>query len=128
MSVCQYWNCSKKIKYGYFLCSEHYEALEDKLIDKCPQCGRYKDILKGNNAKYYVGQTRDLRARLSEHRDGKTRSTAGSNIQLQYFEEFKTRKEAELREVALKKLVQNDERQIRKMIINFQDRIKEVRF
>ena len=43
MSVCQYWNCSKKIKYGYFLCSEHYEALKDKLIDKCPQCGRYKD-------------------------------------------------------------------------------------
>lgn len=180
MKICQYWNCRRPIRPGHFLCHEHYEDWEDYLINKCPECGRYKDvehdlcldcynklntaprkrfginpptnksyrlehsekwtkrdkeaarffvyILKDENGKYYVGQTRDLRERLSEHRDGKTRSTAGRNMKLQYFEELNDRYAVELREAELKKLLDYNERQVRKMIIEFQDRIREVKF
>ena len=179
MKICQHWDCRRPIRAGHFLCYEHYEDWEDYLINKCPECGRYKDveydlcldcynklaitprnrfstnpqknksyrlehsakwtkrdkgasrffvyILKGESGKFYVGQTRDLRERLSEHKDGKTRSTTGRNMKLQYFEELGDRYAAELREVELKRLLDYDERKIRKMIIEFQDRIREVK-
>ena len=170
---CQYWNCNRNIRANHFLCSEHYEDWEDYVIDKCPECGRYKDvgydfckdcydtskrkdvekksnsqiriehskawekgdkgvekffvyILKDDNGRFYVGQTRDLRIRLGEHRDGKTKSTSGKNLKLQYFEEVSSRKSAELKEVELKKLVNSNDRKIRKIIQDFQDRVREV--
>lgn len=166
MNKCQYWNCNRRVRSGYFLCYEHFDDLEDGLIDKCPKCGKYKDcefelclncnksatkkskykeehskkwykgdkkadrfyvyILKSRVGQFYVGQTRDLRSRLSEHRDGKTRSTAGKDMKLQYFEEKGSREEAAKREVELKRLLDTNERQVRKMIIEFQDRIKEI--
>ena len=84
-------------------------------------------ILKDEKGKFYVGQTRDLRARMSEHRDGKTRSTAGHKMKLQYFEEYKDRKSVELREAELKEMIDRDERKVRNMIIAFQDRIREIK-
>lgn len=170
---CRYWNCNKTIRANHFLCSEHYEDWENYLIDKCPECGRYKDveydickdcfstlkrksvekkpsspvriehskawekgdkgvekffvyILKDDKGGFYIGQTRDLRIRLGEHRDGKTKSTSGRNLKLQYFEEVSSRKSAELKEVELKNLVNSNERKIRKMIQDFQDRVREV--
>ena len=156
---CRYWNCNKTIRANHFLCSEHYEDWEDYLIDKCPECGRYKDVEydickdcfstlkrksvekkpsspvriehskaweKGDKGGFYIGQTRDLRVRLGEHRDGKTKSTSGRNLKLQYFEEVSSRKSAELKEVELKMLVNSNERKIRKMIQDFQDRVREV--
>ena len=59
-------------------------------------------ILKLDDGYFYVGQTRELRERLSEHRDQKTASTAGRNPKLQYFEILPTREAAELREAELK--------------------------
>ena len=84
-------------------------------------------ILKDEKGKFYVGQTRDLRARMSEHRDGKTRSISGRKMKLQYFEEYKDRKSVELREAELKKVIDRDERKVRNMIIEFQDRIREIK-
>ena len=119
IKTCRYWNCNRNIRANYFLCPEHYQDLGDYVINKCPQCGRYKDveydickdcyaiftkknvvsksdsrfrrehskswekgdegvekffvyILKSDKGEFYVGQTRDLRLRLGEHRDGKT--------------------------------------------------------
>ena len=173
MKTCQYWNCNRPIRPNHFLCAEHYEDWEDYLIDKCPECGRYKDvgfdyckdcydklkrksiekktnskiriehskvwgkgdegvekffvyILKDDTGSFYVGHTRDLRIRLGEHRDGKTKSTRGRNLKLQYFEEVNSRKHAELQEVEQKNLVNSNERKIRKMIRDFQDRVREV--
>lgn len=170
---CQYWNCNRNIRANHFLCSEHYEDWEDYVIDKCPECGRYKDveydvckdcysslergnvkkksssqtriehskawekgdkgvekffvyILKDDKGSFYVGQTRDLRIRLGEHRDGKTKTTSGRNLKLQYFEEVSSRKSAELKEAELKQLLSSNERIIRKMIQDFQDRVREV--
>jgi len=173
IKTCRYWNCNRNIRANHFLCAEHYEDWEDYVIDKCPECGRYKDveydtckdcydtltkkntvkksnsqfrkehskawdkgdkgverffiyILKTEKGEFYVGQTRDLRLRLGEHRDGKTKSISGRDLKLQYYEEVSSRKSAELREVELKKLLHSNERIIRKMIQDFQDRVREV--
>ncbi len=173
IKTCRYWNCNRSIRANHFLCPEHYQDLGDYLINKCPECGRYKDveyevckdcyanlikknavqksdsqfrkehskawekgdvgvekffiyILKSETAEFYVGQTRDLRLRLGEHRDGKTKSISGRDSRLQYYEEVSSRESAELREVELKKLLHSNERMIRKMIQDFQDRVREV--
>ena len=41
--TCQYWNCNINIRSNHFLCAEHYEDYLEYVIDKCPECGRYKD-------------------------------------------------------------------------------------
>ena len=159
--TCAYWSCCQEVKGRNYLCRDHYEDLQDKIIDKCPVCGRYKNeeyelcleckkqkykvehskawdkadegadhffayILKLDDGFFYVGQTRELRERMSEHRDGKEPSTAGRDPQLQYFEVLSTRESAEQREVELKKIKDTNPRQIRRMIITFQDLLREV--
>ena len=84
-------------------------------------------ILKLDNGDFYVGQARELRERLSEHRDQKVASTARRNPKLQYFEILPTREAAELREAELKRLRDSNPRQIRRMIIGFHDLIREVK-
>lgn len=78
-------------------------------------------ILQLDDNSFYAGQTRDLRARLYEHKDGKTKSTAGKDFELKYYEQYDTRESATQREVELKKLINYNEREIRKMIISFND-------
>ena len=48
----------------------------------------YVYILKLANGDFYVGQTKDLGARLSEHRDGRQDQTSGNAPRLVYFEEL----------------------------------------
>lgn len=84
-------------------------------------------ILKSDDGDFYVGQTRELRERLSEHRDKKTKSTSERRFTLQYFEIWPTRRPAEIREAKMKQLVKDNPRQIRRMIIGFHDLIKEVK-
>jgi len=102
---------------------EHFDAWikGDKRADRF-----FVYILKLDNGDFYVGQTRELRERLSEHRDNKTSSTAGRNPKFQYFEVLPTREAAELREAELKRLKDSNPRQIRRMIIGFQDIIREL--
>ena len=81
-------------------------------------------ILKLDNGNFYVGHTRELRERMSEHRDNRTVSTAGRNPSLQYFEILPSREAATSREAELKELVASSPRQIRRIIIGFQDLIR----
>ena len=83
-------------------------------------------ILKLDDGNFYVGHTRELRERMSEHRDNRTVSTAGRNPSLQYFEILPSREVATLREAELKKLARSNPRQIRRIIIGFQDLIRQV--
>ncbi len=83
-------------------------------------------VLKLDNGDFYVGQTRELRERLSEHKDQKVSSTAGRNPKLQYFEVLSTREAAELREAELKRVKDSNTRQIRRMIISFHDLVREI--
>jgi len=81
-------------------------------------------ILKLDDGNFYVGHTRELRERMSEHRDSKTVSTAGRHPSLQYFEILPSREAATAREAELKELARSNPRQIRRIIIGFQDLIR----
>ena len=83
-------------------------------------------ILKLDGGRFYVGQTRELRERISEHRDGNTKSTAGKNPKLVWFTALSSRDAATTREAELKKLSDANPREIRRMYVRFQDLIKEV--
>lgn len=86
----------------------------------------YTYILKMDGGEFYCGHTRDLRARLSEHRDGHTPSTAGRHPRLVWFTELPTRAEAAGLEAALKELNDRNPREIRKMVIRFEDLVREM--
>lgn len=78
-------------------------------------------ILKLNGGKFYAGHTRELRERIQEHRDGKTKSTAGKNPRLVWFDVVDTREEATVGEAYMKELIDKNEREVRRMVIEFQD-------
>ena len=83
-------------------------------------------ILKLDGGEFYAGQTRELRERLSEHRDGGTKSTAGRNPKLVWFGMLPTRDAAAAAEVELKKLVDSNPREVRRMVIGFRDLVDEL--
>jgi len=83
-------------------------------------------ILKLDNGKFYIGQSNDLRSRISEHRDGGCPSTKGLNPKLHYFEILPNRNSAEHREAELKGIYDKNPRQIRRMLIDFSDLVKEL--
>ena len=83
-------------------------------------------ILKLDGGKFYAGQTRELRERLSEHRDGRVQSTAGEKPKLVWFGILPTRDAATAIEVELKKLVDSNPREIRRMVLGFRDLVREL--
>ena len=85
-------------------------------------------ILKLNDGSFYAGQTRELRERLMEHRDGTTKSTAGKSPKLVWFNSVDTREEAEFWEVDLKKMCDRDPREIRRWVLDFKDLVDELDF
>ena len=86
----------------------------------------YVYLLKLDGGRFYAGQTRELRERLSEHRDGHTKSTAGRNLKLVWFGVLPSREAATSTEVELKKLVDSNPREIRRMVIGFKDLVQEL--
>ena len=83
-------------------------------------------ILKLDGGKFYAGQTRDLRERLSEHRDGRTRSTAGRNPKLVWFDKVSSREDALEYERDLQEDIRKNPRKIRKEITAFHDLVRQV--
>ena len=83
-------------------------------------------ILKLDGGDFYAGQTRDLRARLTEHRDGRVQSTAHRGSKLVWFGGVPSREEATRIEVMLKERIDKNPREIRKMVINFRDLMREL--
>ena len=77
-------------------------------------------------AGFYAGQTRELRERLSEHRDGKEKATAGRNPKLVWFEVVQSRQVAAEREAELKRLIDRNPREVRRRVIKFQDLVREI--
>jgi predicted GIY-YIG superfamily endonuclease len=82
--------------------------------------------LKLDSGELYVGQTRELKERILEHREGTTRSTAGEHPKLRYFEILPTREAAMRREHEIKVLLRNNRREIFRMITEFHALISEV--
>ena len=85
-------------------------------------------VLKLDAGEFYAGQTRDLRARLMEHRDGKVLTTRGRHPKLQWFAIVPTRDEAIAAEKRMKALVKRNPREVRKLIIKFHDMYEELDF
>ena len=176
-AVCEFWECSVRVRQGHFLCLAHYNDQRDGLIDKCSGCGKYKDaqyefclrcfhskkkgsatpqrqnqsqyrkesspawqardataerffvyILKLNDGNFYAGQTRELRERLSEHHDGLVPSTSKKEPKLVWFAALPSREAAASTEVDLKKLIDANPREIRRMVIGFSDMVRELDF
>ena len=179
-NTCAFWDCEETIRSDHVMCREHYQDLQDGLIDECPGCGRGKAaqyevcydcyhtppaapkkatkagtrpaakrqpklehsetwekgdegaseffayILKLDGGEFYVGHTRELRERLSEHKDGDAKSTAGLNPKLVWFTTLPTRKAATEVEAELKELNKANQRAIRRMVIGFRDLVSEI--
>ena len=85
-------------------------------------------ILKLDGNAFYAGQTRELRERLMEHRDGDTVSTAGKNPRLVWFTKVSTRDEATTLESELKRLCDENPREVRRRVLQFQDLVQELDF
>ena len=85
-------------------------------------------VLKLDDGQFYVGQTNSLRERLSEHKDGKTRTTRGKNPKLQWFVAVPSRASALMMETELDALKLDNERALRRMIIQFSDLVEELQF
>lgn len=83
-------------------------------------------ILRLGDGGFYAGQTRELRERLSEHRDGKVISTTGQHPRLVWFDNVPSREAATEREAELKNLIDSNPREIRRMVIKFRDIIREL--
>ena len=86
----------------------------------------YTYILRLSNGDFYVGHTRELPERLSEHRDGRVPSTKGRSPELVWFTELPSREEAASLESKLKQIRDRDERSIRRMVIRFQSLVREL--
>ena len=83
------------------------------------------NILKMDGCRFCAGQTREFRDRISERRDGSTKSTAGKNPKLVWFAQMPIRNAATTREVELKNLVDDNPREVRRMVVRIQDFIRE---
>ena len=83
-------------------------------------------VLKLDGGDFYAGQTRELRERLLEHSDGRVKSTEGRNPKLVWFGILPTREAATSVEVELKRLVDANPREIRRMVIGFRDLVREL--
>ena len=85
--------------------------------------GFYVYILKLEDGSFYAGQTRELRERMLEHRDGRTKTTAGKNPKLVWFRVAESREEAEESEVDLKRLCNENPREIRRWVLRLKDHV-----
>ncbi len=64
----------------------------------------YIYILLCDQKIYYVGSTNDLKKRISQHKEGKSKYTKKfSDIELVYTEQLSSEKSARLREIQIKK-------------------------
>ncbi len=55
-NTCAFWDCNKGIPEDDFLCAEHQEKWVGGLIDRCPKCGRFKDIMYYLCLDCYIGR------------------------------------------------------------------------
>ena len=82
----------------------------------------YVYILELEGGELYAGQTRNLMRRMTEHRNGTTKTTAGREPQLVWFEQLPSRQAAVEKEADLKHRIDTQPVQVRGMVEAFQRR------
>jgi predicted GIY-YIG superfamily endonuclease len=88
----------------------------------------YVYILNFDNGSYYIGHSRELRARILEIRNDNNISDFGKEPKLQYFEIYPNRQAAMVREAEIKEVYKNNNREIVKMITRFSELVRELDF
>jgi len=97
----------------------HFKPFEREMI--------YVYVLKKNDGNFYIGQSKDLKLRLQEHRDGKVIQTKNKDPRLVYFVTVEgDRDEANLLEDTLTRLALHPagQRKIRKVVEQFRERYR----
>ena len=129
--VCVFPGCGWRIKRRFRLCPNHFRAasryeweLRDEWAARDAKCDAfYVYILELDGGKtLYAGQTRNLMRRLGEHQEGTTKTTAGRDPKLVWFEQHPTRQAAVEREADMKHLIDVQPRAVRRMIETFRRR------
>lgn len=88
----------------------------------------YTYILKLQKGDLYIGHTRELQARLLEHKEDLTHSTAGEHPKLRYFEILPTREAARNRELELQHLLKNNRRELIRLMSEFRSLVAQIEF
>ena len=128
---CVFPGCGKRIKARYQLCYNHFLAAsryewehrdgwgrKDKQVDAF-----YVYILELDGGKsLYAGQTRNLMRRMHEHCEGTTKTTAGRQPVLAWFEQVPTRQAAVEKEADLKHRIDTQPDDVRQMVQAFRRR------
>ena len=83
-------------------------------------------VLQLRGGDFLAGYSRDLRVRLMEHRDGVIPPTAGRSPELVWFTLVESRAEAKALKVRLRRLCDDDPREMRRWVIRFQDLVREL--
>ena len=83
-------------------------------------------VLQLDGGGFLAGYSRDLRVRLMEHRDGVIPPTAGRSPELVWFTLVESRAEAKALKARLRRLCNDDPREMRRWVIRFQDLVREM--
>ena len=62
----------------------------------------YVYVIQNESGKFYLGSTSDLKRRLSDHNNGRNKSTKGNRWTVVYYEAYVSRQAARKREYRLK--------------------------
>ena len=79
----------------------------------------YVYVLELEGGELYAGQTRNLMRRMTEHRNGTTKTTAGRQPNLVWFEQLPSRQAAVEKEADLKHRIDTRPAQVRGMVEAF---------
>ena len=124
---CAFTGCPARIRTKYRLCHNHFQAASryeweqrDEWAAKDANCDAfYVYILQLEGGDLYAGQTRNLMRRLDQHRNGKTKTTAGRQPRLVWFEQLPSRQAAVEKEADLKHRIDTQPVQMRGMVEAF---------
>ena len=128
---CVFPGCGMRIKARYRLCYNHFLAASRYEWEHRDGWGR-KDreadafwvyVLELDGGKtLYAGQTRNLMRRMQEHCAGTTKTTAGRNPKLAWFEQHPSRQAAVEKEADMKHQIDVQPGPVRRMVETFQRR------
>ena len=128
---CVFPGCRTRIKARYQLCHNHFLAASRYQWEHRNGWGKkgrqpdafYVYLLELDGGRnLYAGQTRNLMRRMMEHSGGTTKTTAGRNPQLAWFEQVPTRQAAVEQEADLKHRIDTQPEEVRQMAAAFRTR------
>ena len=127
---CAFTGCPARIRTKYRLCHNHFQAAaryewehRDEWAAKDMNCDAfYVYILELEGGELYAGQTRNLMRRMVEHRNGTTKTTAGRQPNLVWFEQLPSRQAAVEKEADLKHRIDTQPGGVQLMVQEFRRR------